>query len=176
MRIAAAVVFAGLLAACAAPAPPATAGTDAADSLATWLGAARSEVQAAADGAVAALRRHDGEVSLALLAPDFEATLDAGEHLDREQYAASRRAAFERLVEVAPETRLTIGRVIDWTPRRPWEAVAPEVVFETHQHAAGTVHGDGGEIVPFGSDGFARETWRRAAGGWQRVRVVQLGS
>lgn len=174
MRRAAIVLLAGLLAGCASPAASAPAAPlPAPDSLAPWLGSARDGVQSALDAGVVALRRHDSEAAFALLAPDFELVTADGTHTPREAYITARRATFARLVDLDASTRTTVGRVIEWTPARPWEAQEPQIVLATHQHASGTARGADGRVGPFSTDFACRETWRHTTGGWLRVRVEQ---
>jgi hypothetical protein len=171
-----AVLFAGMLAACAAPAgsvPPTPADGSLPDSLSAWLAAARTGVQSALDAGVESLRRHDFDGSLELLAPDFKLVWADGTPLMHDAYVAARRERFAHVVDLDATTHVTVGRVIDWTPARPWEAQEPEIVVATHQHASGTERGEDGRVGPFTSNHNCHETWRHSAAGWRRVRVDQ---
>ncbi|HEX5010708.1 MAG TPA: hypothetical protein VFY71_09920 [Planctomycetota bacterium] len=163
------------LAACSSP-PPAVAGTASATSLMPWLDAARTEVQASLDQMVDARRRHDVEGALALRAPDATMLRDDGTRLDRAQLDELLRASDRRVLDIGPESRVTIDRIESWSPPRPWTSEDEAVlVVRTTQRFVRTVMAEGSGL-PQQLDTTTphRETWRRTPEGWLQVEVVEL--
>lgn len=164
------------LAGCAAPAPSSpVARSDAAATLTAWLDAAQAEVQAVHASLVEARRRRDIDAALAARAPDFALVAVDGSQRDLAAFEQALRRFDARLLEIGPATGMTIDRIEDWSPRRPWDAQGEVLlVLRVRQRLAGQYQfDDGPQAVAW--ETLARETWRRTPAGWRQVRVEELG-
>jgi hypothetical protein len=173
----AAALLAGVLAltACASPAPPSTVAHSAeAATLTAWLDAAQAEVQAVHEALVEARRRRDIEASLAVRAEGFVLVAADGSQRDLAAFEAALRSFDARLLEMGPGTGLTIDRIEDWSPRRPWESEGEVLlVLRVRQRLVGQYQfDDGPQAVAWETQ--VRETWRRTPEGWRQVRVEEL--
>ncbi len=174
----AAALLAGVLAlaGCASPVPPSpVARSGEAATLTAWLDAAQAEVQGVHEALVEARQRRDIDWALAARAPDFALVGADGSQRDLAAFEAALRRFDAMLLELRPGTGMTIERIEDWSPRRPWEAQGEVLlVLRVRQRLECVFQPEGGPPQEAAWETLARETWRRTPEGWVQVRVEEL--